>query len=57
MWDATDERREIAGDEGWDIRGEGEFAERLITDGSRKNSESELDGSGEGVAKKSWEVS
>ena len=32
--DATDERRDIAGDEGWDIGGEGGLAERSITDGS-----------------------
>ena len=32
--DATDERRDIAGDEGWDIRGDGGLAERSITDGS-----------------------
>ena len=56
---ATDERREIAGDEGWDIRGEGGFAERLMAGGSGKKnrSESELDWSGEGVVKKSCEVS
>ena len=34
LLDTTDERREIAGDEGWDIRGGGGSAERLITDGS-----------------------
>jgi len=34
LLDTTDERREIAGDEGWDIRGEGGSAERLVTDGS-----------------------
>jgi hypothetical protein len=54
LLDTTDERREIAGDEGWDIRGEGGSAERLKIDGSRKNrSESELDGSGEAEEKKS----
>jgi hypothetical protein len=57
--DTTDERREIAGDEGWDIWGEGEFVGLVITCGSRKKNrpESELDRSGEGAAKKSWEVS
>jgi hypothetical protein len=34
LLDATDERREIAGDEGWDIRGEGGSAERSVTGGS-----------------------
>lgn len=57
--ETTDDRREIAGDEGWDIRGEEMFAGRLTADGSRrkKRSDSEMDGEGEGVAKKSWEVS
>lgn len=57
--DTSDERRDIAGDEGWDIRGEEGFAERLVTEGSEKKnrSESELDRSGEGAEKKSWEVS
>lgn len=36
LLDTTDEGREIAGDEGWDIGGEGGFAERVITEGSRK---------------------
>lgn len=34
LLDTTDERREIAGDEGWDIRGEGESAERFMAVGS-----------------------
>jgi len=34
LLETTDERREIAGDEGWDIRGEGGSAECLVTDGS-----------------------
>ena len=34
LLDATDERREIAGDEGWDIRGDGRSAECLVTGGS-----------------------
>lgn len=55
LLDTTDERREIAGDEGWAIRGDGGFSGRLKIDGSRRKnrSESELDGSGEAVAKKS----
>lgn len=59
LLDTTDEGREIAGDEGWDIGGEGGFAERVITEGSRKKSrsESELDGSGEGAEKNNWELS
>lgn len=59
LLDTTDERREIDGEEGWDIGGEGGFAERVMTGGSLKKSwsESELDGSGEGAEKKSWEVS
>jgi hypothetical protein len=58
--DTTDERREIAGDEGWDIWGGGEWVERVITAGGsqrKKRSGSELDVSGEGAAKKSSEVS
>ena len=48
LLDTPDERREIAGDEGWDIRGDEGFEESLITGSRRKNwSESELDGSGE----------
>lgn len=60
LFDTTDEGLEIAGDEGGDIRGDGEFAERVIMDGLRRKnrSESELDGSGEERAeKKSWDVS
>jgi hypothetical protein len=59
LLDATDDRREIAGDGGWDIRGEEGFAEDLKTGGLRRRSrsDSEVDGSGEGVAKKSSEVS
>lgn len=59
LLDTTDERREIAGDEGWDIWRGGGFAERVMADGSlrKTRSGSELDGSGEGVVKKSSEVS
>lgn len=59
LLDTTDERCEIDGEEGWDIGGEGGFAECVIAGKSLKKSwsESELDGSGEGAEKKSWEVS